>query len=91
MLTGEGFTWEYKCLFGVSRNSQDSSLIPDGILHTAYYDYYSSFNLIGVPGLILWFFYVKLPSVTRIPNCPRSHRYRSSLSGTLEPSIECGR
>ncbi|OHW89755.1 FAD binding domain-containing protein [Colletotrichum incanum] len=67
----EGFTCEYKCLFGVSRNSQESSLIPDGVLHTAYYDYYSSFSLVGVPGLIFWFFYVKLPSITRMPNCPR--------------------
>ncbi|GJC87167.1 FAD-dependent monooxygenase DEP2 [Colletotrichum liriopes] len=68
---GGGFTCEYKCLFGVSRNSRESSLIPDGVLHTAYYDYYSSFSLVGVPGLIFWFFYVKLPSVTRMPNCPR--------------------
>ncbi|KAK2042425.1 FAD/NAD(P)-binding domain-containing protein [Colletotrichum somersetense] len=66
-----GFTCEYKCLFGVSRNSSEAPLIPDGVLHTAYYNCYSSFSLVGVPGLIFWFFYVKLPSVTRMPNCPR--------------------
>ncbi|KAF4309032.1 putative FAD binding domain protein [Botryosphaeria dothidea] len=67
----EGFAAEYKCIFAVSRNSPDSPLMPDGTVHNVYYDYYSAVSATGVPGLIFWFLFIKMPSVTRMPNCPR--------------------
>lgn len=45
--------------------------MPDGMIHTAYYDYHSSFSTAGVPGLLFWFFYVKMDKVSRMPNVPR--------------------
>ncbi|KAB2577963.1 putative fad binding domain protein [Lasiodiplodia theobromae] len=67
----EGFTTEYKCLFGVSKNDPSKPMMPDGMIHTAYYDYHSSFSTAGVPGLLFWFFYVKMDKVSRMPNVPR--------------------
>ncbi|EOD43599.1 putative fad binding domain protein [Neofusicoccum parvum UCRNP2] len=67
----EAFTAEYKCLFGVSKNDPSKPMMDDGMIHTSYYDYHSSFSTAGVPGLLFWFFYVKMPQVTRMPNVPR--------------------
>ncbi|KAL1640399.1 hypothetical protein SLS58_006897 [Diplodia intermedia] len=67
----EGFTAEYKCLFGVSKNDPSKPMMADGMIHTSYYDYHSSFSTAGVPGLLFWFFYVKMDKVARMPDVPR--------------------
>lgn len=46
-------------------------MMADGMIHTSYYDYHSSFSTAGVPGLLFWFFYVKMDKVSRVPDVPR--------------------
>ncbi|KAH7039489.1 hypothetical protein B0J12DRAFT_221975 [Macrophomina phaseolina] len=67
----ESFTAEYKCLFGVSKNDSSQPLMQDGMIHTSYYNYHSSFSCANVPGLVFWFFYEKMDKVSRMPNVPR--------------------
>lgn len=55
----------------MSKNDPANPMMADGMIHTSYYDYHSSFSTAGVPGLLFWFFYVKMPTVSRTPNCPR--------------------
>ncbi|RAH75689.1 FAD-dependent oxidoreductase [Aspergillus aculeatinus CBS 121060] len=66
----QSFASEYKCLFAVSRNDPAAPFLPDGIVHNAYHQNHSAITATGVPGLVFWFFFVKVPS-TRTPNCPR--------------------
>ncbi|EKG18706.1 Monooxygenase FAD-binding protein [Macrophomina phaseolina MS6] len=67
----QGFVAEYKCIFAVSRNNPDAPIMPDATVHNVYYDYYSAIAAAGVPGLIFWFLFIKLPTSIRTPNCPR--------------------
>lgn len=67
----ESFTAEYKCLFGVSKNDASKPMMKDGMIHTSYYDYHSSFSCANVPGLVFWFFYVKMDTVSHTPAVPR--------------------
>ncbi|GME30195.1 putative FAD binding domain protein [Neofusicoccum parvum] len=80
----EGFAAEYKCIFAVSRNgTPEAPLMPDGTVHNVYYDYYSAVSATGVPGLVFWFLFVKMGSVTRTPHCPRfSEADMEALIGT---------
>lgn len=65
------FTCEYKALFGISRNDTRSPFMPAGTVHNVYYDYYSAIAASGEPGLVFWFLFVKMPLISRTPNCPR--------------------
>lgn len=57
--------------------------MPDGTVHNVYYDYYSAVSATGVPGLVFWFLFVKMGSVTRTPHCPRfSEADMEALIGT---------
>ncbi|KAL4928079.1 FAD-dependent oxidoreductase [Aspergillus undulatus] len=67
----EGFTSEYNCVFGVSRNDPSNPFLPDSMVHNVYYHTYSAIAAAGVHGLVFWFLFVKAPTQTRTPNCPR--------------------
>ncbi|OMP89350.1 Zeaxanthin epoxidase, chloroplastic [Diplodia seriata] len=74
VLAGElktGFVAEYKVVFGVSRNGLNTPFMPEVTTHSVCGDYYSILAASGVPGLIFWFLYIKLPEPVRTPNCPR--------------------
>ncbi|KAJ0423114.1 hypothetical protein BJY00DRAFT_322222 [Aspergillus carlsbadensis] len=64
----EGFTSEFNCVFGVSKNN---GFLPDGTVHNTYNRGHSGIVAAGVPGLAFWFFFVKAEKETRMPNCPR--------------------
>ncbi|KAF4546159.1 FAD binding domain containing protein [Lasiodiplodia theobromae] len=77
-----GFVAQYKCVFGVSRNGSNTPIMPDATTNTVYYDYYSILTATGVPGLIFWFLFIKLPAPVRAPDCPRYSQ------GDMETTIE---
>lgn len=68
---GLGFTSEYNCIFGVSRNDPASPFLRDRMVHNVYYPQYSAVAAAGMPGLVFWFLFVKAAAKTSTPNCPR--------------------
>ncbi|KAL4746956.1 hypothetical protein BDW72DRAFT_206909 [Aspergillus terricola var. indicus] len=71
LVNGPGFTSEYNCIFGISRNDPLNPFLPDATVHNVYYKNYPAVSATGVPGLVFWFLFVKASSTTRTPDCPR--------------------
>ncbi|KAL3478169.1 hypothetical protein BJX99DRAFT_245688 [Aspergillus californicus] len=67
----EGFTSEYNCIFGTSRNEPPNQLQPDSLVLTGCYDNYSVITASGEPGLVFWFIFEKAATITTTPDCPR--------------------
>ncbi|OTB00566.1 hypothetical protein M426DRAFT_324228 [Hypoxylon sp. CI-4A] len=70
-----GFKSRYRTVFGTSKNGlgKDKSkpLLPNGIIHHAYYRNLSGLTTAGPNGVVFWFLFVKEESVSKTPNCPR--------------------
>lgn len=70
-----GFTADYRCVFGTSRNyspsDKDKPLLPGGMCHNVYYRGFSGASAAGAEDLIFWFLFVKSDHATKTPNTPR--------------------
>ncbi|KAI1775534.1 FAD/NAD(P)-binding domain-containing protein [Hypoxylon cercidicola] len=82
----EGFTSSYRTIFGTSPNGLDGPeprrLLPHGIAHHVYHRGASGITAAGGKGLIFWFLFVKEPSTSTSPNCPRYTP--SDVAATME-------
>ncbi|KAJ9130968.1 Zeaxanthin epoxidase, chloroplastic [Pleurostoma richardsiae] len=71
----EGFTTNYKALFGTSNNhcanDPERSFLPNGMVHNVYYRNVSGVAAAGAPDRVFWFLFVKLESPSLMPNCLR--------------------
>ncbi|KAI0161941.1 FAD/NAD(P)-binding domain-containing protein [Hypoxylon sp. FL1284] len=70
-----GFTSSYRAVFGTTSNGLGSHtstpLLPDGVAHHVYSRGASGITTAGAKGLIFWFLFVKEPSTSTTPDCPR--------------------
>ncbi|KAF3061487.1 hypothetical protein GL218_03674 [Daldinia childiae] len=71
----KGFTSGYRAVFGTSANGTRDGLtrplLPEGIVHHAYYRNISGITAAGAKGLLFWFLFIKEEKSSTTSDCPR--------------------